>query len=110
MSDAPDRTIRPDEDDVERDQSVLHPEGHLLRRLIREYHPAITRKRFAEHKAAFLLILGARHFNREAMIPVRRMNRQRRLWQTGLRLLVGRNVLRRRFRTARDEDRGGSGG
>jgi hypothetical protein len=43
------------------------------------------------------------------MIPVRRMNRQRRFCQTALCLLVGRDVLRRCFRTARDEDRGGSG-
>src|SRR4051812_20135014 len=50
-----DGVIRADEDDVERNESVLHPEGYLLRRAVREDHSLVRAKRSPKHQPPLLL-------------------------------------------------------
>src|SRR5439155_25423130 len=103
VGDPRDPPIGADKDDIEWNERVLHPEGDLLGRVVREDHPAVTRERLHEHEPALLLLGRGGDLDHEAVIAVRRMNRQRYLHESGLGALFSRHILRRRLRAAGDQ-------
>ena len=65
--DAGDGAVRTDEDHVERDQGVAHPEAGRARRIEREEHARVRRQAAAVHQPLRLLLGRARDLHREAM-------------------------------------------
>ena len=117
--DSGDGPVGADEDHVERDERVLHPEGHVLRRVIREDHAFVGPERTVEHEALFLLLGSGGDLDVELVRARRRADGQRHLSQPLWSSLVGgngrrirlrrRRVLRRRLPAAsreRDESEG----
>lgn len=109
IGDARDRSVCTDEDDIQRDERILHPERHLLRRFVGEQHAAVSAKRLAKHEAPFLLFRARCNFNHEMMHARNRANCQGHFAQSRLRPGVdclGWSILRRRLRATgnqRDE-------
>jgi len=99
MRDAHDRSVASDEDDIQRDQGVLHPEGHVLRWIVRKDHSPVAGKRLHEHQAAFLLLGGRGDLHNELMRRGTASDAQRHFAEprlrSGLSGVAGR-VLRRR--------------
>ena len=62
-----DAAVGVDEQHVEWNQRVLHPEAGGTRRVHREQHAGVRGDRFPEHEAAFLLLFGERNLHREAV-------------------------------------------
>src|SRR3546814_17119829 len=76
LVDVEDRAVGLDEQHVERDERVAHPErGHLLLAEI-EQHAGIRRHALAEHQATGAAFVAARQFYRDMLRALRRPDPQ----------------------------------
>lgn len=95
--------VWPNEDHVERNERVLHPEGDVLRRLIGKDHAVIGRKGATKHEAGLLLLRSGGDLDREPMSAGSGMDDEWHVAKTRLSMPNGRQTLRKCWRAAHDE-------
>lgn len=101
--DPADSSVGPNENHIERNERVLHPERNVLRRLIGKDHAVIWRKGAPEHETNLLLLGSGGDLNGEPMRAGGGMDDERHLAKTRLRMRNGLKNLRKGRSAADDE-------